>query len=189
MNWKTITDWFDSIWRKFIDSLGTPITPVPTPIPIPTPVPIPTPDPIPVPVPGPVGVIVVADMDLIPDRMRKAGFEGRDGALYYALAVIYGGGDSCAPASDGETALLFQRRAEIYTWWDNYLYGDKQKPPSIKEQLKANSNLTAKVIEHDGKPTGAERLGCRLVGPTIGRLAEFRDRVQPGDVFPEEGYA
>jgi len=126
--------------------------------------------------------IVVADMNLIPDRMRKAGFGGRDGALYYALAIIYGGGDSCAPPSDGETAVLFQRRDEIYKWWDDEL-------EKVAKQLRANINLTAKIIENDGKPTGAERLGCRLVRPTMERLAEFGDRIQAGDVFPEEGYA
>ena len=180
MNWKTITDWIKKKWGEFIASLKTPVTPIP---------PVVVADP-PV-TPGPVdgidittigSVLVVADMDLIPTRMRKAGFEGRDGALYYALAIIYMGGDSCATANDGETALLFQRRDEIYKWWD----GELEK---VSVLMRRNRYLIAKVIENDGKPTGAERLGCRLVGPTMARLAEFGDRVQPGDVFPEEGYA
>ena len=148
------------------------------PIPIPTPTSTTQPQPQPVPV---TGMIVVADMGLIPDRMRQAGFQGRDGALYYALAVIYSGGPNSAPDSDVETKILFERRDEIVKWWNGEL--DK-----VSAQLKANPGLQAKVIEHDGRINGAERLGCRLVGPTMDYLKQFGDRVTPGDVFPESGY-
>jgi hypothetical protein len=145
-------------------------------IPTPTPVPQPTPQ------PGPVtGLIVVADLDTIPGRMRSAGFQGRDGVLYYALAQIYSGRPNSAPDTDTETKVLFERQDEIIKWWN----GEVDK---VSDQLKAHPGLQAKVIEHDGRINGVERLGCRLVGPTMERLAEFGDRVQPGDVFPESGY-
>jgi len=113
--------------------------------------------------------------------MRQAGFNGRDGALYYALAQIYSGRPNSAPDSDSETRILFERRKEVFNWWNDEIL-------KVYDQLQSHPGLQAKVIEHDGRINGVERLGCRLAPPIMDKLSMFGNRVSAGDVFPESGY-
>jgi len=162
----------------------------PDPIPIPDPIPDPLPPlppspvepgPIPLPPPAnplPLTEIVVADLNTIPERMRQVGFQGSDNALYYALAYVAAYGPGNMP-DDGAGSLveLSRRSPEIEIWWWDEV--DK-----VIDRMRYNSNLTAKIIEHDGR----DRCGFRLGPPTLQRFQEFGDRVQPGHWVSPEDY-
>lgn len=176
------------ITQQDVDSLLGWIKPAPspspivTPPPVPEPVPIPpTPTPIPEPTPVPVPItdaVIVADMNTIPERMRAAGFQGSDNALYYALAFVTAFGPGTMP-DDGAGSLieLSRRSPEIEKWWWDYV-------TSIRERLKDNPSLSATIITNDGR----DRCGFRLGPPILERFKEFGDRVQLGTVVPESEY-
>jgi hypothetical protein len=167
--WKLLGDIWDKINEVHVD-------PVPTPQPVPDPIPVP--DPVPEPDPIPLTEIVVADLDIIPDRMRQASFEGSDGALWYALAYVAAFGPGQMP-DDGAGSLieLSRRSPEIETWWN-------QEIEKVKDTLFRNPATTAIAIMNDGR----DRCGFRL-GPVImERLSEFGGRVSLGTVVPESEY-
>jgi hypothetical protein len=118
-------------------------------------------------------------MNTIPDRMRQAGFQGSDNALYYALAHVYNFGPERNMPDDGAGSLatLNTQREAIYNWFD----GEVAK---VKNILKTNPQATVTAITNDGW----DRLGFRL-GPAITeRLKEYGDRVQMGTIIPESAY-
>jgi hypothetical protein len=119
------------------------------------------------------------NLDTIPDRMRKAGFQGSDNALYYALAHVYNYGPGAEMPDDGagSLAVLNTQRDAIYNWFD----GEVAK---VKEILKANPQATVTAITNDGK----DRCGFRLGAAMMERLKEFGNRVQLGTVLPESEY-
>ena len=119
------------------------------------------------------------NLDTIPDRMRKAGFEGSDNALYYALAHVYNYGPGAEMPDDdaGSLAILNTQRDAIYNWFD----GEVAK---VKDKLKANPQATVTAITNDGK----DRCGFRLGAAIMERLKEFGNRVQLGTVLPESEY-
>ncbi|MHB8842588.1 MAG: hypothetical protein ACYC56_12535, partial [Candidatus Aquicultor sp.] len=119
------------------------------------------------------------DMNTIPDRMRQAGFQGSDNALYYALAHVYNFGPDREMPDDGagSLAILNTQRDEIYNWFDNEI-------TKVKNILKTNPQATVTAITNDGR----DRCGFRL-GPAItDKLKEFGDRVQMGTILPESEY-
>ena len=119
------------------------------------------------------------NMDTIPDRMRKAGFEGSDNALYYALAHVYHYGPGAEMPDDGAGSLatLNTQRDTIYNWFD----GEMAK---VKDILEKNPQATVTAITHDGP----DRCGFRLGAAIMERLKEFGDRVQLGTILPESEY-
>lgn len=126
------------------------------------------------------GKKLALDLDKIPDRMRQAGFQGSDNALYYALAHVYNFGPEREMPDDGAGSLatLNTQREAIYNWFD----GEVSK---VREILKKNPQATLTTITNDGR----DRCGFRL-GPAIAeRLKEFGDRVQLGTLLPESEYA
>ena len=120
------------------------------------------------------------NMDTIPDRMRKAGFEGSDNALYYALAHVYNYGPGTEMPDDdaGSLSVLNTQRDAIYNWFD----GEVAK---AEKMLKSNPQATLTAITNDGK----DRCGFRLGPAIMERLKEFGGRVQLGTVLPESEYA
>jgi hypothetical protein len=126
------------------------------------------------------GEKLALDLEKIPDRMRQAGFQGSDNALYYALAHVYNFGPEREMPDDGAGSLatLNTQREAIYNWFD----GEVSK---VRDILKKNPQATLTAITNDGR----DRCGFRL-GPAIAeRLKEFGDRVQLGTLLPESEYA
>ena len=119
------------------------------------------------------------DLDTIPDRMRAAGFQGSDNALYYALAHVYNYGPGAEMPDDGAGSLvtLNTQREAIYNWFD----GEVGK---VEDILKTNSQATLTAITNDGR----DRCGFRLGPAIMERLKEFGNRVQLGTVLPDSEY-
>jgi hypothetical protein len=119
------------------------------------------------------------DMNTIPDRMREAGFQGSDNALYYALAHVYNMGPGREMPDDGAGSLatLNTQRDAIYNWFD----GEVAKVGDI---LRTNPRATVTAITNDGR----DKCGFRL-GPAItARLKDFGGRVQLGTILPDSEY-
>ncbi len=119
------------------------------------------------------------DMSTIPDRMRAAGFQGSDNALYYALAHVYniGPGQEMPDDDAGSLAVLNTQRDAIYNWFD----GEVAK---VKNILKTNPQATLTAITNDGR----DRCGFRLGPAIVDRLKEFGNRVQLGTILPDTEY-
>ncbi len=119
------------------------------------------------------------DMNTIPDRMRAAGFQGSDNALYYALAHVYNNGPGAEMPDDGAGSLatLNTQRDAIYNWFD----GEVAK---VKNILKTNPQATLTAITNDGR----DRCGFRLGPAIVDRLKEFGNRVQLGTILPDSEY-
>ena len=183
---KQITNHLDPLLAILMPKpVPVPPVPVPTPTPTPTPYPAPEPTPIPVPVPAPVastvfsqtGNVITMDMNTLPGSMRKAGFSGRDNALFYAMTNIYRRGpgpELIVKEGDAELARLNQQRASIYDWFDREVV-------KVKGILMTYPALTVIAITNDAY----DRLGCRLGPAIVDRLKEFGSRVQLGNVLPE----
>jgi hypothetical protein len=129
--------------------------------------------------PSGTGESLALNLDTIPERMRQAGFEGSDNALYYALAHIYHYGPGAEMPDDGagSLAVLNTQRDAIYNWFE----GEMAKVEGI---LKKNPQATVTAITNDGK----DRCGFRLGAAIVERLREFGDRVALGTVLPESEY-
>ncbi|MEW6187632.1 MAG: hypothetical protein AB1585_18025 [Thermodesulfobacteriota bacterium] len=119
------------------------------------------------------------NLDTLPDQMRKAGFQGSDNALYYALAHVYHYGPEAEMPDDGAGSLsvLNTQREAIYKWFD----GELSKAAEI---LKKNPQTTLTAITNDGR----DRCGFRLGPAIMEKLKEFGGRVQLGTVVPESDY-
>lgn len=128
--------------------------------------------------PGPTETIVIADMDTIPDRMRQAGFQGSDNALYYSLAYVAAFGPGTMP-DDGAGSLveLSRRSPEIEAWW-------KVQILNAAFTMRKMPNLTAVAIANDGR----DRCGFRLGEAIMRDLREFGNRVTLGQITPESEY-
>ncbi|MBI5585260.1 MAG: hypothetical protein HY892_15720 [Deltaproteobacteria bacterium] len=125
------------------------------------------------------GETLTLNMDTIPERMRQAGFEGSDNALYYALAHVYNLGPDRDMPTEGDESLmaLNKQRDEIYNWFD----AEMNKVSNI---LKTNPRATLTAITNDAR----DRCGFRLGPAIVERLQEFGDRVQLGDIVPDSEY-
>jgi hypothetical protein len=128
---------------------------------------------------SPAGEKLELDMNTIPDRMREAGFQGSDNALYYALAHVYniGPGKEMPDDGAGSLAVLNTQRDAIYNWFD----GEVAK---VKNILKTNPRATLTAITNDGR----DRCGFRLGPAIVDRLKEFGNRVQLGTILPDSEY-
>jgi len=125
---------------------------------------------------GPEGEVLELDMETLPERMRRAGFQGSDNALYYALAHVYKYGPDPVMPDDGVGSLaeLNTRRQELYQWFDREI----EKARAV---LKANPKASLTAIANDGP----DRCGFRLGEAILERLADFGPRVRLGEVFTE----
>lgn len=187
-----VSEIFEGIvsWQSIIPAVipsPAPVPPIPAPIPTPTPgpTPYPAPEPTPIPIPVPTastvfsqtGNTITLDLDTLPSSMRKAGFDGRDNALYYAMANIYNRGpgpELSVKEGDTELATLNNQRDAIYKWFDAEVM-------KVKSTMMTYPAMTVIAITNDGP----DRLGCRLGPAIMDRLKEFGSRVQLGNVLPE----
>jgi hypothetical protein len=125
------------------------------------------------------GESVELDLNTIPQRMREAGFEGSDNALYYSLAHVYHYGPGAEMPDDGagSLAVLNTQREAIYNWFE----GEMTK---VENMLKTNPQATVTAITNDGK----DRCGFRLGAAIVERLKSYGNRVALGDILPESEY-
>jgi hypothetical protein len=112
--------------------------------------------------------IIVADMKHVPARMRKAGFRGRDNALWYTLSRSYAGWNWSFKGSDPDGHLSNQRR-ELHDFWSNYI-------AVVKSVMTAVPATTAIILENDAK----DRCGKTLGTYTERQLSAVRGRVEVG---------
>jgi hypothetical protein len=119
------------------------------------------------------------NLESIPEKMRQAGFEGSDNALYYALAHVYNVGPDREMPTEGDESLarLNTRREEIYKWFDGEI-------TKVQNFLKTHPRATVTAVTNDAR----DRCGFRLGPAIVERLAEFGDRVQLGDIVPVSEY-
>jgi hypothetical protein len=112
--------------------------------------------------------IIVADMKHVPARMRKAGFRGRDTALWYTLSRSYAGWNWSFKGSDPDGHLSNQRR-ELHDFWSNYI-------AVVKSVMTAVPATTALILENDAEG----RCGKTLAAHTERQLSAVRGRVEVG---------
>jgi len=112
------------------------------------------------------------NLDSIPDRMRKAGFEGTDNQLYYVLASTYADVPWQPDPTDAASMKLSDQRDDIYKWFDNIVN-------DVAGQMKADPSLNLTAVMNDGP----DRLGARLGPAIMKKLGSFGDRVQLGSVY------
>jgi hypothetical protein len=125
------------------------------------------------------GETLTLNMDSIPERMRQAGFEGSDNALYYALAHVYNLGPEREMPTEGDESLmaLNKQRNGIYKWFDAEMM-------KVQNILRTNPRATLTAITNDAR----DRCGFRLGPAIVERLQEFGDRVRLGDIVPDSEY-
>lgn len=115
--------------------------------------------------------LIIADMDLIPSQMNRAGFSGPENQLYYVLASTYAG-MNWSP-EDATSQVLSDKRDQINAWWSRYIQA------VVSLMLKA-PQTTAIVIKNDG----TDRLGSRLGNETYKNMGAVISRVQMGSTIP-----
>lgn len=168
----------------------TPVTPV-TPEPVtpvePTPV-TPTPTPTPTPVVTDTvftkaGNLITLDLDTLPERMNKAGFECYPNACWYALAYIYsyGPGSQMPDDSSQSLAKLQPVRQQIFDWFDAEVL-------KVIALMKADKNLSLIAISNDGKDRCGFRLGPAIVERVLNDPAISASRVQVGQTLSPDDY-
>lgn len=175
-------------------------SPEPTPVPTPTPTPVepvePTPTPVepvpPVP-PAPTpsgdtvftkaGNLITLDLDTLPERMNKAGFECYPNACWYALAYIYsyGPGSQMPDDSSQSLAKLQPVRQQIFDWFDAEVL-------KVIALMKADKNLSLIAISNDGKDRCGFRLGPAIVERVLNDPAISASRVQVGQTLSPDDY-
>jgi len=116
--------------------------------------------------------LLIADMNLVPGQMSRAGFNGRWTAQMWVLASTVAG-MNWSPI-DGETQALSNVRGQIDSWWGRYLQ-------AIIQVMQKAPQTTAVVIVNDG----FDRLGYRLGPATYRAMGSVGGRVQMGSVIPD----
>jgi hypothetical protein len=112
--------------------------------------------------------IIIADMKHVPARMRKAGFRGRDTALWYTLSRSYAGWNWTFKGPDPDGHLSNQRK-ELRDFWSNYI-------DVVKSVMTAVPATTALILENDAEG----RCGKTLSAHTERQLSAVRGRVEIG---------
>ena len=112
--------------------------------------------------------LVVADMKEVPGRMRKAGFRGRDTALWWTMSRSYAGWNWTFHGHDPDDHLSNQRR-ELRDFWSNYI-------EVVKSVMTAAPRTTAVILENDE----VGRCGKTLGNYTERQLNAVRSRVEMG---------
>ena len=116
--------------------------------------------------------LLIADMNLVPGQMSRAGFNGRWTAQMWVLASTVAG-MNWSPI-DGETQALSNVRGQIDSWWGRYLQ-------AIIQVMQKAPQTTVVVIVNDG----FDRLGYRLGPATYRAMGSVGGRVQMGSVIPD----
>ena len=116
--------------------------------------------------------LIIADMNLVPVQMSKAGFDARWTAQCYALATTYAGLPWEPDPKDGEVIALWNARDQVNAWWSRYI----QK---INQVMQNAPQTTAIIIHNDG----FDRLGFRLGDSTLRNLGSVQNRVSLGGVI------
>lgn len=114
--------------------------------------------------------LIIADMNLIPSQMNRAGFSAPENQLYYALASTYAG-MNWSPG-DATSQVLSDNRDQIDAWWSRYIQ-------AVVQVMQKAPRTTAVVIINDGP----DRCGSRLASPTYQNMGSVKNRVQMGNVY------
>lgn len=117
--------------------------------------------------------LVLADLRHVPDRMRQAGFRGRDNALWYTLSRSYAGWNWPATPGDPDYHLTNQRR-ELHDVWSNYI-------DVVGSVMAATPQTTAVILDNDGP----DRCGKTLGEYTERQLSAVRARVELGHYYQD----
>jgi hypothetical protein len=112
--------------------------------------------------------LVLADMKEVPRRMRKAGFRGRDTALWWTMSRSYAGWNWSFHGHDPDAHLSDQRK-ELRDFWSNYI-------ETVKSVMMAAPQTTALILENDE----VGRCGKTLGKNTERQLHAVRGRVEMG---------
>jgi hypothetical protein len=115
--------------------------------------------------------LIIADMNLVPVQMSRAGFVARWTAQCYALATTYAG-LPWSPGDDAEGQFLYDNRDQMDAWWSRYVQ-------AVVKVMKNAPRTTAVIIVNDS----LDRLGFRLGHATYRDMGPVRDRVQIGDTI------
>jgi hypothetical protein len=116
--------------------------------------------------------LIIADMNLVPSYMTRAGFVARANGQYYALATTYAGMPWSPSADDPESQPIWDARDQMEAWWSRYVQ-------AVVKVMKNAPRTTAVIIVNDG----LDRLGGRLGPATYRDMGSVRDRVQIGDTI------
>lgn len=119
--------------------------------------------------------LIIADLNLIPGQMSRAGFDGRWTSQLYALASTVAG-MNWSPV-DRETQALSNARGRIDSWWSRYIQ-------AVVQVMQKAPKTTALIIVNDGR----DRLGFRLGPPTQQAMGSVNGRVQLGSTVHESQY-
>jgi hypothetical protein len=117
--------------------------------------------------------LVLADLAQLPDRMRKAGFRGRNNALWFTLSRSYARWNWSFHGSDPDGHLSDQRK-ELHDFWSNYI-------DVVKSVMAATPATTAVIVENDAR----DRCGKTLGTYTERQLSAVRGRVEIGHFVPD----
>jgi hypothetical protein len=119
--------------------------------------------------------LIIADLNLIPGQMSRAGFNGRWTSQLYALASTVAG-MGWSPV-DSDTQALSNARGRIDAWWSRYIQ-------AVVQVMQKAPQTTALIIVNDGR----DRLGFRLGPPTQKAMGSVNGRVQLGSTVHESQY-
>ena len=112
--------------------------------------------------------LVLADLARVPERLRGAGFRGRDNALWYTLSRSYAEWNWQFNPNDPDHHLSNQR-GELHDFWENYV-------DVVASVLAAAPQTTALILLNDE----VDRCGKTLGEYTQRQLNAFRARVELG---------
>jgi hypothetical protein len=113
--------------------------------------------------------LVLADMKEVPGRMRKAGFRGRDTALWWTMSRSYAGWNWTFGGGRDPDHHLSDQRRELSDFWSNYI-------ETIKSAMTAAPETRALILENDAEG----RCGKTLGNYTERQLRAVRGRVEMG---------
>ena len=116
--------------------------------------------------------LIVADMNLVPNQMTRAGFVARWAAQCYALATTYAGYDWAPDARDPQSVALWNARPQMEAWWHRYVL-------AVIKVMQNAPQTTALIIINDAP----DRLGYRLGVATYKTMEPVRGRVTIGNTI------
>ena len=112
--------------------------------------------------------LVLADLARVPDRMRQAGFRGRDNALWYTPSRSYAEWNWQTKPGDPDNHLSNKRR-ELHDIWANYV-------EVVVAAMTAAPQTTALILENDA----VDRCGKTLGEYTQRQMGRVGGRVELG---------
>ena len=116
--------------------------------------------------------LIIADMNLVPNQMTRAGFVARWAAQCYALATTYAGYDWAPDARDPQSVALWNARPQMEAWWHRYVL-------AVIKIMQNAPQTTALIIINDAP----DRLGYRLGVATYQTMEPVRGRVTIGNTI------